>query len=95
MPQLNLFPVGQIVFSGPGNESAEQSGIGLGRVIRLAALVAQVLQEIFNERLHVRRITQAARQVDDEMRRQTIRGCRSESRPCVEQLQTSVRSDQQ
>jgi hypothetical protein len=44
-----------------------------------AALVAQVLQEIFDERLHLRRITEAARQGDDEIPPWKVRGCRFES----------------
>jgi len=50
--QLDLRPIRESVALGPGNEFAQQRRVGARRVLRLPALVAQVLQEIFDQRLH-------------------------------------------
>ena len=39
-------------FAAQRGEFAEQRGVGFRRVVRLPALVAQVLQKIFDERVH-------------------------------------------
>jgi len=73
MLQFDLLPIRQLLFGRPRCESTEQRRIGPRRVIRLTAFVTQVLQEIFDQRLHVRRIAEVARQGDDEMPPPTIR----------------------
>ena len=52
MFQFNRFPLREILFCRPIGEFAEQRGVSFRRVVRLPALVAQVLQKIFDERLH-------------------------------------------
>ena len=52
MLQLDRFPIRQILFCRPGGEFVQQRGVGFLGVLRLPAFVAQVLQKIFNERLH-------------------------------------------
>ena len=36
----------------PTDEPAQQGGVGALRVLRLPALVAQMLQKVFDQRLH-------------------------------------------
>ena len=57
--QLDLFPVRDPLPACPGDETiAEQPGVGFLRVLRLPALVAEVLQKIFDERISLlRRLT--------------------------------------
>ena len=52
MLQLDRWPVREILFRRPRGEFAEQRSVGFRRVVRLPALVAQVLQKIFDEGLH-------------------------------------------
>ena len=52
MLQFDLFPVRQSLFCRPRDEFAEQCGIGFLRVLRLSAFVTQILQKIFDERIH-------------------------------------------
>lgn len=66
MPELHLFPVGEIFLLRPDDKFSEQRCVGARGVVRLPAFVSQELQKIFNERLHVRRITKVARRRDDE-----------------------------
>ena len=42
--EFDLFPVRKILFRSPGNEFVQQRGVGSLRVLRLPALVAQVLE---------------------------------------------------
>ena len=46
-----LNPLEALLFC-PGDKPAEQSGVGALGVLGLAALMPQVLQKIFNQRLH-------------------------------------------
>ena len=52
MFQLDRWPVREILFRRPRGEFAEQRGVSFRRVVRLPALVARVLQKIFDERVH-------------------------------------------
>ena len=52
MPKLNGLPIRQTLFARPSDELAQQPGVSLRRVVRLSALVAEVLQKIFDEILH-------------------------------------------
>src|ERR1035437_2863582 len=52
MLQLDLYPIRDSLFAGPRGEFAEQRGVSFLRELRLPALVAEVLQKIFDERLH-------------------------------------------
>ena len=52
MAQLDGVPVGEVLGGGPGGEFAEQGGVGALGVLRLPALMAQVLEEVFDEGLH-------------------------------------------
>jgi hypothetical protein len=52
MGQLDGWPFGQACFSGPLDKVAQQRGVGPLGVFGMAALMTQVLEEIFNERLH-------------------------------------------
>ena len=60
MLQLNLIPCGEVLFGRPRGEFAEQSGVGFRRVVRLPALVAQVLQEILDQDIHEARMEEPA-----------------------------------
>ena len=52
MFQFDLFPVGDFLPACPRNETIQQPSVSFLRVLRLAAFVAQVLQKIFDERVH-------------------------------------------
>ena len=52
MPEFHLRPVGEALFFAPGDEPAQQRRVGFGGVVGLTALVAQILQKVFDERLH-------------------------------------------
>ena len=67
MLQFDLLPIRQSLFACPRDELSEQCGIGFLRVLRLPAFMTQILQKIFDESLHVRRITEVARQGDEEI----------------------------
>ena len=51
--EFNLLPIGKIFLRGPGNEFIQQRRVGSLRVLRLPTLVAQVLEKVFNECLHI------------------------------------------
>jgi hypothetical protein len=48
MLQLDRLPISKILFRRPRREFTEQRGVSFRRVVRLPALVAQVLQKIFD-----------------------------------------------
>jgi hypothetical protein len=52
MLELNLRPGGEFLLFRPIREFSQQGGISSGRVFGLPALVAQVLQKIFDQVLH-------------------------------------------
>jgi hypothetical protein len=52
MFQLDRLPVRKILLRRPRGEFAQQRGVGFRRVVGLPALVAQVLEKVFDERLH-------------------------------------------
>ena len=52
MFQLDLIPVGEFCLPRPGDELVQQAGVSFLRVLRLAAFVAEVLQEVFDEGVH-------------------------------------------
>jgi hypothetical protein len=49
--QLDGLPILQPLLFRPGNEFVEQGSVGSLSMLRLPALVAEVLQKIFEERL--------------------------------------------
>ena len=52
MPQLDRFPIRQFFLFSPDDELIQQRRISPLRVLGLAALMTQVLEEILNERVH-------------------------------------------
>ena len=52
MPQLDGFPIGEPLLGGPSHKFAKQRSVSPLRVFGLPALMAQVLEEIFDESLH-------------------------------------------
>lgn len=52
MLESDLSPIGEFLFRGPCDELIQQRGVGSLRMLRLPAFVTQVLEKIFNERLH-------------------------------------------
>jgi len=52
MPQFDRFPIRQVLFGRPIGEFFQQRGVSFLGVLRLPAFMTQVLQKIFNERLH-------------------------------------------
>src|SRR6266487_426863 len=52
MARLDGLPIRQSLFACPNDELAQQPVVSLRRVVRLSALVAEVLQKIFDEILH-------------------------------------------
>ena len=52
MLQLDLFPIVQSLLLRPGDEFAQQGGVGFLGVFGLPAFVPQVLQKIFKELVH-------------------------------------------
>src|ERR1017187_3598102 len=91
MFQFDLLPVRQILFFRPCGELAEQRRVSFHRVVRLPALVAQVLQKIFNERLHVTRIAKAAHRPHDETTQSKAQCHHWEFPPCAAPRRTSAR----
>jgi len=55
VPELNRVPVGQVLLGGPRDEFVEQRCVGFLCMLGLPAFVPQVLEEIFDERLHCAR----------------------------------------
>ncbi len=51
--QLDRAPIRELLRLRPVNETLEQRGVSFLRVLGLAAFVAQVLQEIFDQCLHL------------------------------------------
>ena len=52
MAELNGFPVREALLFGPGDEFIQQRGVGSLGVLRLAALMPEVLQEVFDQLVH-------------------------------------------
>lgn len=52
MFQFHIVPIRESLLLRPRDKLAEQCGVGFRRVVRLPALVAQVLEKIFNQSLH-------------------------------------------
>src|SRR5208337_3878411 len=52
MAQFNRVPVREPLLAGPGDEFVQQGGVGPLRVLCLAALVAEILEEVFDQGLH-------------------------------------------
>ena len=59
MFQFHIVPVSETLLFRPRGEFAEQRGVSFRRVVGLPALVPQVLQKIFDERLHRGRLPPA------------------------------------
>ena len=50
--ELHIMPVAKLIRLGPGNEFPKQGGVCPLGVLGLAALVAQILEKIFDQVLH-------------------------------------------
>ena len=50
--EFDRFPVGEALLLGPGDELVQQRGVSFLRVLCLAALVAEVLEEVFDQLVH-------------------------------------------
>jgi hypothetical protein len=52
MLQLDRFPIRQVLLGRPRSKFVQQRGVSFLGVLRLPALMAQVLQKIFDQILH-------------------------------------------
>ena len=87
MFQLDRLPVRKILFRRPSGEFAEQRRVGFRRVIRLPALVAQVLQKIFDQNVH------GARSKEKEASQPGVRRLLNELiNPCVKALTSMAKA---